>query len=54
MRALVGNIWLALLVRLLASHSITYAEDGIGMRKRILIGSFLGLATQWSGNGLTS
>ncbi|KIP10375.1 hypothetical protein PHLGIDRAFT_33910 [Phlebiopsis gigantea 11061_1 CR5-6] len=25
-----------------------------GMRKRILIGSFLGLATQWSGNGLTS
>lgn len=24
------------------------------MRKRILIGSFLGLATQWSGNGLTS
>ncbi|KAH9939348.1 hexose transporter [Epithele typhae] len=25
-----------------------------GMRKRLLIGSFLGLATQWSGNGLTS
>ncbi|KAK7695787.1 hypothetical protein QCA50_000424 [Cerrena zonata] len=25
-----------------------------GMRKRVLIGSFLGLATQWSGNGLTS
>ncbi|KAI0751147.1 hexose transporter [Daedaleopsis nitida] len=25
-----------------------------GMRKRILICSFLGLATQWSGNGLTS
>ena len=25
-----------------------------GMRRRILIGSFLGLATQWSGNGLTS
>lgn len=25
-----------------------------GMRKRILIGSFLGLATQWSGNGLMS
>lgn len=25
-----------------------------GMRKRILIGSFLGLVTQWSGNGLTS
>ncbi|TFK23548.1 hexose transporter [Coprinopsis marcescibilis] len=25
-----------------------------GMRKRLLIGAFLGLATQWSGNGLTS
>ncbi|KAJ8519680.1 hypothetical protein ONZ45_g3403 [Pleurotus djamor] len=25
-----------------------------GMRKRLLIGSFLGLVTQWSGNGLTS
>lgn len=25
-----------------------------GMRRRILIGAFLGLATQWSGNGLTS
>jgi sugar porter (SP) family MFS transporter len=25
-----------------------------GMRRRVLIGSFLGLATQWSGNGLTS
>ncbi|THG93118.1 hypothetical protein EW026_g8027 [Hermanssonia centrifuga] len=25
-----------------------------GMRKRVLICSFLGLATQWSGNGLTS
>ena len=25
-----------------------------GMRKRLLICSFLGLATQWSGNGLTS
>ncbi|KAG6841297.1 hypothetical protein C0991_012467 [Blastosporella zonata] len=25
-----------------------------GMRQRILVGSFLGLATQWSGNGLTS
>ncbi|KAF5322271.1 hypothetical protein D9619_000128 [Psilocybe cf. subviscida] len=25
-----------------------------GMRRRILVGSFLGLATQWSGNGLTS
>lgn len=25
-----------------------------GMRKRLLVGSFLGLATQWSGNGLTS
>ncbi|EMD40334.1 hypothetical protein CERSUDRAFT_130089 [Gelatoporia subvermispora B] len=25
-----------------------------GMRKRLIIGSFLGLATQWSGNGLTS
>ncbi|EGO02294.1 hypothetical protein SERLA73DRAFT_166753 [Serpula lacrymans var. lacrymans S7.3] len=25
-----------------------------GMRKRVLIGSFLGLFTQWSGNGLTS
>jgi len=25
-----------------------------GMRRRLLIGSFLGLATQWSGNGLTS
>ena len=25
-----------------------------GMRRRILICSFLGLATQWSGNGLTS
>ncbi|KAF9648582.1 general substrate transporter [Thelephora ganbajun] len=25
-----------------------------GMRKRILVASFLGLATQWSGNGLTS
>ncbi|KAF9004318.1 hypothetical protein BDQ17DRAFT_1424758 [Cyathus striatus] len=32
--------------------------DGIGrypgMRKRLLIGSFIGLVTQWSGNGLTS
>ncbi|KAG5730071.1 Lactose permease, partial [Termitomyces sp. T112] len=26
----------------------------VGMRRRILIGAFLGLATQWSGNGLTS
>jgi hypothetical protein len=25
-----------------------------GLRKRILIASFLGLTTQWSGNGLTS
>lgn len=25
-----------------------------GMRRRLLVGSFLGLATQWSGNGLTS
>ncbi|KAG6829219.1 hypothetical protein H0H92_005284 [Tricholoma furcatifolium] len=25
-----------------------------GMRKRMIIGAFLGLATQWSGNGLTS
>ncbi|KAF9535147.1 hexose transporter [Crepidotus variabilis] len=25
-----------------------------GMRRRVLIGSFLGLATQWSGNGLIS
>ncbi|KAG6875459.1 hypothetical protein C0992_003769 [Termitomyces sp. T32_za158] len=25
-----------------------------GMRRRILVGAFLGLATQWSGNGLTS
>ncbi len=25
-----------------------------GMRKRLLIGSLLGLFTQWSGNGLTS
>lgn len=25
-----------------------------GMRKRIMVASFLGLATQWSGNGLTS
>jgi len=25
-----------------------------GMRRRLLIGAFLGLATQWSGNGLTS
>lgn len=25
-----------------------------GMRKRLLIASFLGLFTQWSGNGLTS
>ena len=25
-----------------------------GLRKRVLIASFLGLATQWSGNGLTS
>ena len=25
-----------------------------GMRKRALIAAFLGLATQWSGNGLTS
>ncbi|KAF8885773.1 hexose transporter [Infundibulicybe gibba] len=25
-----------------------------GMRKRLLIGAFLGLVTQWSGNGLTS
>lgn len=25
-----------------------------GMRRRVLIGAFLGLATQWSGNGLTS
>ena len=25
-----------------------------GMRRRILIGSFLGLVTQWSGNGLIS
>lgn len=25
-----------------------------GMRRRLLIASFLGLATQWSGNGLTS
>jgi len=25
-----------------------------GMRRRVLVGSFLGLATQWSGNGLTS
>ncbi|KAF8178016.1 hexose transporter [Pholiota molesta] len=25
-----------------------------GMRRRILIGAFLGLVTQWSGNGLTS
>lgn len=25
-----------------------------GMRKRIMIGAFIGLATQWSGNGLTS
>lgn len=25
-----------------------------GMRRRVLIGGFLGLATQWSGNGLTS
>lgn len=25
-----------------------------GMRKRLMIGAFLGLATQWSGNGLTS
>lgn len=25
-----------------------------GMRRRLLIGSFIGLATQWSGNGLTS
>ncbi|KAG6841299.1 hypothetical protein C0991_012469 [Blastosporella zonata] len=25
-----------------------------GMRRRILVGGFLGLATQWSGNGLTS
>ena len=25
-----------------------------GMRKRALIGAFLGLATQWSGNGLIS
>lgn len=25
-----------------------------GMRRRMLIGAFLGLATQWSGNGLTS
>jgi hypothetical protein len=25
-----------------------------GMRRRILIAAFLGLATQWSGNGLTS
>lgn len=25
-----------------------------GMRRRVLVGAFLGLATQWSGNGLTS
>ncbi|KAF9458482.1 hexose transporter [Collybia nuda] len=25
-----------------------------GMRRRVLIGAFIGLATQWSGNGLTS
>ncbi|KAG6899996.1 hypothetical protein C0993_004615 [Termitomyces sp. T159_Od127] len=25
-----------------------------GMRRRIIVGAFLGLATQWSGNGLTS
>ena len=25
-----------------------------GMRRRVLVASFLGLATQWSGNGLTS
>ncbi|KAG6902212.1 hypothetical protein C0995_003044 [Termitomyces sp. Mi166 len=25
-----------------------------GMRRRMLVGAFLGLATQWSGNGLTS
>lgn len=25
-----------------------------GMRRRLLIGSFLGVATQWSGNGLLS
>ena len=35
--------------------SFTIRSDGhLGMRKRILICSFLGLATQWSGNGLTS
>lgn len=25
-----------------------------GMRKRLLVASFLGLVTQWSGNGLVS
>lgn len=25
-----------------------------GMRRRLLVGAFLGLATQWSGNGLLS
>jgi len=31
-----------------------YMVNTPGMRRRLLIGSFLGLATQWSGNGLIS
>lgn len=35
-------------------HSWSAIFSTPGMRKRVLVASFLGLATQWSGNGLTS
>jgi len=37
-----------------AEHSWRELLTTSGMRRRLLIGSFLGLVTQWSGNGLTS
>ncbi|KAL0950346.1 hypothetical protein HGRIS_010314 [Hohenbuehelia grisea] len=37
-----------------AKHSWRELIGSSGMRKRLLVGSFVGLATQWSGNGLTS
>jgi len=35
-------------------HGWTSLVASPGMRKRLFVASFLGLATQWSGNGLTS